>query len=203
MKLHPEVFSRLQGSTLYVPVCVWPGCETELRDSTRVGAICIPHARQVHDAVEVLTNCRITADDLEYIGRIERDIDAMQRERRARSDANRIQPGWVYYVAVGERIKVGFATDVNKRLRAYPPESTLLAVHPGTPTLEKDMHNKLAVWRVAGREWYSRSDEVLAHIDRVLAEFGPPPAKFQPAFREPGRPRTKQGPKPKTRVSVG
>jgi hypothetical protein len=88
-------------------------------------------------------------------------------------------------------------------MRAYPPDSKLLAVHPGTPQVEKRMHSILGVSRVAGREWYEPSEVVMAHIDRVVEEFGPPPKRFMYEYRKRGIPAKGQQTKPRGYVASG
>lgn len=83
-------------------------------------------------------------------------------------------PGWVYYIRMGDTIKIGYATDVAKRMRAYPPTAELLAAHPGTELLEKQMHQKFREYLARGREWFAPADEVMAHIASVVERFGDP-----------------------------
>lgn len=99
---------------------------------------------------------------------------AEEEHRFQQAEARAFTQGWVYYVQIGDRIKIGYASDVAARLRAYPPEHKLLAVHPGTRTLEADMHQQFRGSRAAGREWYYPHPDLLAHIDQVVAQFGKP-----------------------------
>lgn len=82
------------------------------------------------------------------------------------------QPGWVYYIRMGDTIKIGYATDVAKRMRAYPPTAELLAAHPGTTQTERDMHKRFAGDLAQGREWFNPSDDLLAHVSSVVEQFG-------------------------------
>src|SRR5690554_2780796 len=66
------------------------------------------------------------------------EITALERIRHRnekgtgfKADAD-ISPGWVYYIRVGDTIKIGFSQDVSQRMRTYPPNAELLAAHPGT-----------------------------------------------------------------------
>src|SRR5258708_7975392 len=53
--------------------------------------------------------------------------------------------GSVYFIGCGDMIKIGFAKNVARRVRALqgtsPQKLELLATTPGTPTDEKRMHN--------------------------------------------------------------
>lgn len=82
------------------------------------------------------------------------------------------QPGWVYYIRMGDAIKIGYATDVAKRMRAYPPTAELLAAHPGTTQTERDMHKRFRADLSQGREWFNPSDNLMDHIAGVLEQFG-------------------------------
>lgn len=80
-------------------------------------------------------------------------------------------PGLIYYLRVGDKIKIGFTTDLEQRLRAYPPFAVLLATHPGTVKLEGQMHAKFCAHLIGGREWFAVSDQIMQHIENVRKEF--------------------------------
>ncbi|UAJ79965.1 GIY-YIG nuclease family protein [Leifsonia sp. ZF2019] len=82
------------------------------------------------------------------------------------------EPGWVYYIRMGDLIKIGYATDVAKRMRNYPPSAQLLAAHPGTIELEREMHKRFSPDLARGREWFTESSDLSAHIAQVVAQFG-------------------------------
>lgn len=91
-------------------------------------------------------------------------IETMRREAGS-------QPGFVYYLRIGEYIKIGYAADVTARMRDYPPNAELLAVHPGTPDMEKAMHRQFNAFLQQGREWFSPGPSLLEHIAAVVARF--------------------------------
>lgn len=80
----------------------------------------------------------------------------------------------VYYLQVGDRIKVGHATLLHRRLREYPPNAVLLAAEPGDRSLERQRHRELSPWLADGREWFFDVPEVRQKVDEVLAQNGPP-----------------------------
>lgn len=137
--------------------------------------ICVGHG------MDVATYFDVMAEDYTRDER-KRDILAMRRflqiereEIAERAQASRkITPGWVYYLLVADRIKIGYTIDVKRRLRSYPPGSQLLALHPGTKQLEHDMHAKFAGARAAGREWFLDTPELRQHIKDVIEQFGEP-----------------------------
>lgn len=99
--------------------------------------------------------------------RIDRKIAARGEETRN----HLTRPGWVYYIKLYDRIKIGFAEDVLQRTRAYPPMSELLASHPGTMELERQMHKKFRHLLAEGNEWFHVGNDLMAHIQDVLAKF--------------------------------
>jgi hypothetical protein len=77
----------------------------------------------------------------------------------------------VYFVGdqVGP-IKIGFSTDVWERFRrlrnSMPGELRMLAARSGSKALEREYHQRFHAWRLHG-EWFERTPELLAEIDRV------------------------------------
>lgn len=92
---------------------------------------------------------------------------ATQRFKQGSDD-----PGWVYYIAQDDLIKIGYAKNVTRRMKAYGPTAKLLAVHPGTLALERDMHTRFRGSLDRGREWFRRDTELMEHIEQVRARFG-------------------------------
>lgn len=84
--------------------------------------------------------------------------------------------GVVYYVQIGAHIKIGWTSNLENRMRQYPPNSTLLALHPGTRKDENRMHRRFAADRTHGREWYVPSASLTHHIAQVVRENGQPDA---------------------------
>lgn len=182
---------RLNEQTRGTTQCAWPDCgDKNMRPvvirgtsipARRVGVLCEEHAQQVAIAViedhawaqrmhEALTRERVTVDNrgLDSLRREEERIEEMARRRADK-------PGFVYYIQIGDRLKIGFSVDVRKRMRAYPPESRLLAVEPGSVELERERHRQFKGSLTHGREWFSPTADLLEHIDAVLVEHGPPP----------------------------
>lgn len=80
-------------------------------------------------------------------------------------------PG-VYFVRMGDRIKIGRAANVNTRLRGLqtgsPTRLELLAVASGGEDVEVTYHQTFGHLRVLG-EWFCPGDEIMAEIDRLRA----------------------------------
>lgn len=81
---------------------------------------------------------------------------AMQSDRRTPPDP---REGSVYFVRFGDRVKIGFSTDVRTRLVAIPHDE-VLAVVPGTIRDEKRCHAAFADLRLTG-EWFTAAPRLL------------------------------------------
>lgn len=89
-----------------------------------------------------------------------------------RKSAQSAQPGWIYYVQIGELIKIGYTENLQQRISHYPPNAIIKAVHPGTPALEKSIHRQFQESRARGREWFRMSTPLNDHMAGVLERFG-------------------------------
>ena len=162
--------------------CVWPGCD-EWPDPKL--PLCAEHISEVWDHVQSDTEAferRITERSFKQIAQERRDeiatnkaIKEAQRLRASKKD----QPGWVYFLLWNGQIKIGYTTNIERRLREYPPGSTLLALHPGTPRVEQSYHQRFGKHRIGGREWYITTDDITRFCDEVTEEYGPPPASLK------------------------
>lgn len=172
--IHPAKRVRMmKQARASLKVCIMPHCNGKpLRnlDGENLG-ICLGCALPIGEHFDRLgEQPKLTEAKLQRRLRQEARWRQEDEDRESRAMA----PGWVYYVQVGERIKIGYAKDVAARLRAYPPGHKLLATHPGTKTLERDMHQQFRGSLAAGREWFYPHDDLLTHIDQVIAQFGKP-----------------------------
>jgi T5orf172 domain len=102
--------------------------------------------------------------------------------------------GWIYYLKVGDRIKIGYAGDVPQRMRQYPPNAVLFAVHRGTIDDERRIHASLSLHRADGREWYHPTPELHVQLDTILARH--PGAAYQAASMSRKKPAPKTTPLP-------
>lgn len=139
-------------------------------------AFCLKHASAIADAWHSAFKKSEAVREYEYqqaLIKEDHELFKARREREMRERAAR-QPGFVYYIRIGEHIKIGYATDVNKRMRAYPPSAELLAVHPGTLQMEKELHAQFNAYLDRGREWFNEGKSLAAHIAQVRKQFGDP-----------------------------
>lgn len=133
--------------------------------------------------LEVAENLRLVVDMPEmseamYARARERDR-ASREEARIESRRKQTDPdstGFVYYMRINGQIKIGYTANLRQRSRTYPPGTELLAVEPGTPELEKRRHSQFSRHLARGREWFTESDGLSAHIAACAEEHGIPTA---------------------------
>lgn len=174
----------------YPPKCIWPNCGEYVGRWPEL-KLCNPHARVVHDNV-----ARDLAED-----EARRSREAHERLAAAGmlpQPEERQKRPTIYFVQVGGHIKIGWTTDLQRRMRAYPPNTQLLAAQPGTRAQEQALHRRFAVHRSHGREWYPLAPQLLEHIRAVVREHGEPEVvDFGARPVEVPQPRPKQFTKPK------
>lgn len=157
-------------------ICVWPQCNRDTRPDSPFWPLCLWHAWQLVKAVEDLSPHSEYHDKWQEVAAAE---DQRVREDRKRREevlkARPDQPGWIYYIQFSDQIKIGYSRDVYRRLRSLAANGVLLAVHPGTMTLEKSLHRQFAIYLAARREYFTDCPALRDHIDQVLEQFGPPP----------------------------
>ncbi len=74
----------------------------------------------------------------------------------------------VYYMRIGNRVKIGTSGNLVGRLEAINPEQ-LMAVERGDYRVEGERHRQFARLRVHG-EWFRLEGELVDHIEAVRAQ---------------------------------
>jgi hypothetical protein len=85
----------------------------------------------------------------------------------------RLNPGYLYVIRAGERLKIGKSKDRASRIHAaktWLPDMTLIGVKPFwiVDRFEKDLHEGLAQWWYEG-EWFHPGDD--PYLDDFLLNF--------------------------------
>lgn len=75
--------------------------------------------------------------------------------------------GWVYFIRFGDRVKVGYTTNPDSRLRDLPHEE-VIGIVPGTRADEQAWHRLLADFHVVG-EWFRAEPALLAQLRNVVS----------------------------------
>lgn len=178
---------RLNEVTPHVTRCAWPGCRDPLRynigtgpKERRYGVLCETHAVDIAVAViqeqkaRNLTEKFFEKQTTEQAVRWSEWRAEDERNEAAKAALRQDRDGFVYYLMVGERLKIGYSVDVKQRMRHYPPGSELLAVEPGDRQLETQRHQQFAGSRTDGREWFRPTPDLLELVDEIVSVHGEP-----------------------------
>ena len=183
--------------------CCWPECSSSHTRDYGLIPMCQVHAMLVARHVNEI-DARISREvaSLKQTIRLQAEELASLRvvHPLTEGDAPRVRPigpkvidGTVYFLQDGGHIKIGWTSNMAKRMRNYSPNCVLLATHPGTRKDELRLHKMFAVHRSHGKEWYPLVPVILDHIKRVIAEHGTPdPARFCAKPTQIPQPRQKQ-----------
>jgi len=71
----------------------------------------------------------------------------------------------VYYVRIGNRVKIGWSTNLPSRLAAINPEEVMV-IEPGGRELEKARHGQFRALRTHG-EWFKLEEPLTGHIEEL------------------------------------
>jgi hypothetical protein len=155
-------------------LCCWPDCyEPAERDNT---PICETHLRQagmawLADNIELVREVTGVASQEIMFDRVRRDTEFRRPAREAllaQQAAEREAGAIVYYLRIGDRIKIGFTTNLKQRLsnlRLDP--GCVLATEPGGREVEWARHQDFADERYGRREDFAPSDRLIEHIERL------------------------------------
>ncbi len=106
----------------------------------------------------------------------DRDPDVVEKRRiqelERRQEERRLADPWaigegevVYYMRIGDRVKIGWSTNLPKRLGVINPEE-LMVTEPGNRLLERARHDQFAELRTHG-EWFRLEDRLTSHIEEL------------------------------------
>lgn len=99
-----------------------------------------------------------------------RAIDWEERKRLADEHAESVRAAiedkaTTYYMRIGNRVKIGYSTNLDLRMRTFNPEE-LLATEPGGRVREAALHRQFASLRTAG-EWFRYESPLVEHVEQV------------------------------------
>ena len=125
------------------PRCTWEGCGNLAADELRM-ILCWSHSRAI-------------AED--YIAAADAWNGKIKEQRAGR--------GLVYYLRIGDLIKIGYTTNLYLRMEKYPPNAELLATEYGDRKLERERHSRFSIHLRRGREWFDPAPELMKWIEGV------------------------------------
>lgn len=154
--------------------CIWPDCTWQVYECEDVH-LCRDHFRQVGSTfMSEMRRDRIAGPH----------ANREQQERHGRRQAALKAQEQVYYVRIGDRIKIGFTNNVRVRMGALRvPVTSLLATEPGGRELERARHLEFAGLRDGRREDFWPHARLMRHIDQVRETHGSPKVTYYPKTR--------------------
>jgi len=177
--------------------CRWPECHN-LRWASRGYAICGMHAEFIYNAMKPAESSTRPLE--RRISQLEAVVQIKEREIQ-RLQGPKPEPvppkpapvhGTVYILRCGGFVKIGWTSDLTKRMRAYQPDTVLLATMPGTRKDEGKLHRKFAHLRTHGREWYPIAPQITEYVAQMVREYGQPdPVTFAAKPVEVPRPHSR------------
>lgn len=161
---------------------VIPACTVQRQNGTFCDAVSLedaPFPICAHHALSLFTHLQDTlmsAGDATYSD-VATDILMRNLRGRALGHAPRSErvtvERVVYYVQVGDLIKIGTTSTLRNRLSHFPPDSVLLATEPGGHDVEAARHRQFASLLydsdTSFREWFHAAPELLDHIAQLRA----------------------------------
>jgi hypothetical protein len=91
-------------------------------------------------------------------------------EKVARAGRDAQADWYVYYIRIGNRIKIGTTGDFKRRMGQLMPDE-VLAIEPGGYALEKERLGQFRRWRLIG-ERFAPAPDLMEHIAAVRKQYG-------------------------------
>lgn len=162
----PQLRARSQGVAFnpgrtidgfFQGTCVWPECLEEI--DVIDAPLCKRHL------VRTYVICQEA-----YLWALEPEVldDRTGIAIKPPASKRRVLPpeqGNVYFVRLGNLVKIGFTTNMTRRMQDVPHEE-ILGIAPGTKVDERQCHAAFAHLRATG-EWFRAEPELLAFIADV------------------------------------
>lgn len=159
--------------------CAWGRHRTwkheYLREKFPAGTMCMSCQFKIVENVEAALPIPAVTEAIARQGRARYEVK--KQDARLLVYRQKVAPdadGWVYYIRINGRIKIGYTANLRQRSRHYPPGSELLAAEPGTRDLERRRHQQFSRDLAQGREWFAESDRLAAHISETARTHGVP-----------------------------
>lgn len=160
------------GSKRTQDLCCWADC-FQLVEHPDV-PLCEGHLGEVglrwlNDNIDLVRAvCGTFTDDERYLSDAKRRVAINRPEIEARWAAERAERevgAVVYYLRIGDRIKIGFTTNLKQRVANLRLDfDAVLATEPGGRDQESRRHQQFADERYGRREDFAPSDRLMVHI---------------------------------------
>jgi hypothetical protein len=134
--------------------CRWPRCQN--RTGVLYAPLCMDHLAEAY---------RIWRDAHAWL--IDGTLERAHEPREPLPPLSE-RPGVIYFARFGDKVKIGFTTNLRGRLDAIPHDE-ILGTAPGMLADEKRCHAAFAHLREQG-EWFRAEPDLLAFIKDVTAQ---------------------------------
>jgi len=135
-------------------------------------AICGRHARQVWERFNQFADS-VRSNEISQLAVMLNEHDAVRR--RSTRELAESQTGLVYYVQIGDNLKIGYTKNLPQRLAAYPPTRRLLATERGGWDRESQRLREFRHLLDAGNEWFHPGPDLIEHINELRRAVGSSP----------------------------
>lgn len=147
--------------------------------------LCKKHLAEFEERIEEVkasaADERATRAYWEYEEELAREHNQAQRSRRemaiekARSEGRVV----VYYIRIGDYIKIGTTTNLRMRMSILQPDE-VLATEPGYTEVESMRHQQFRHLRIRPKsERFHPAQELLEHIEMIRGHYGEPSDRFE------------------------
>lgn len=137
-------------------VCVFTDCNADPNPELSA-PLCMDHAKMLTVQVMLLTNTSVKTSSKRMAGtaNVKKFTDPYSEDAKSRN-------GLIYFAQFGDRIKIGFSTDVTGRMKSIPHDK-VLALIPGSFASERALHKKFDAIRITG-EWFANDPRLTSYI---------------------------------------
>lgn len=97
-------------------------------------------------------------------------VDEDREREHKRITSTRVHAPVVYYVLIGDVMKIGTSTNLRARMLTYPPHRRLLATEPGGRDVEAQRHREYSHLLTAGREWFRFEQDLAEWVQGLRAK---------------------------------
>lgn len=161
---YPEAVRSVEDSGCgdYRKFCLIPSCNRLPQRKLHVNgiSICTKHAVQVWKTIADLNG-----EPMPPV------VDAPEKQPPRRKLP---ELGDVYFAKVDDLIKIGWSSQLHRRIQQYGPSAVILCHFPGTQADEKNLHLRFKPYLSKGREWFEDHPRIRAYVEEMIAAHGRP-----------------------------
>lgn len=148
-----RITPRTKTSAITNSMCGHGRCTADVMPDIDV-QLCERHLRKAWAAFELITGTP----------------EPEEQENPIRDTHSDHIPGAVYFVRIGELLKIGWTSNVAERFRQLSPDA-VLHVEAGTRADERNYHHQFKKHLAHGREWFTANDETNAAVDKLSRRY--------------------------------